>query len=101
MTLDDLEKDRKFNVIIYGVEKCCSRLQRDMKESSKINSIHSSLEDSLSESCVKDHFRLGKFNKKATRPRPILLKLHRTVHVRMILANRSKLKDPLKVRQDL
>jgi len=56
---------------------------------------------SLCVSCVRDHFRLGKFNKKASHARPILLKLNRTADVSLILSLRNTLPRPINVKEDL
>jgi len=96
--------DRKCNVVVYGVEECppntprSARLVRDTNEVSKV---FSSIEVNIEGSLILDCFRLGKFKPQQSRPRPILVKLHRAIDAATILANRSQLSPPMSIKPDL
>jgi len=93
--------DRKCNIVVFGVEECpqntvrSAHIVRDTKEVSKIfASINVHIE-------ILDCFRLGKFKSQQTRPRPILVKLHRAIDAASILANRSSVASPVFIKPDL
>jgi len=46
-------------------------------------------------------YRLGKYKAQQPRPRPILVKLRRTLDVNTILANKGSLSSPLIIKPDL
>ena len=48
-----------------------------------------------------DCYRLGKYKAQQPRPRPILVKLRRTLDVNTILANKGSLSSPLIIKPDL
>ena len=50
---------------------------------------------------ILDCFRLGKFKSQQTRPRPILVKLQRSIDVSAILANRWSLSSPFLIKPDM
>ena len=95
--------DRKSNVIVYGVEECQPntfkpvRLQKDFDSVSKIlNSIAA-----IDPSSIMDCYRLGKCKAQQPRPRPLLVKLRRTLDANTILANKGSLSSPLIIKPDL
>ena len=96
--------DRKLNVVVYGLKENPSntnrqeRLQMDVKN---VISSFSQLENPISESSIKDCYRLGKYNAEANRPRPILVKFLRYTDVSNILYSKSKLSKPVYVKPDL
>ena len=71
----DLERDRKFNIVLFGVEESASgssklvRIQNDLE---RVTSVICSLDESIPSSSIRDNFRLGKFQPNYDRPRPIL-----------------------------
>ena len=96
--------DRKLNVVVYGLKENPSntnrqeRLQMDVKN---VISFFSKLESPVSESSIKDCYRLGKYSAEANRPRPILVKFLRYTDVSNILYSKSKLSKPVYVKPDL
>ena len=64
-------KDRKFNVVVYGVDECprstsiSSRLDMDLD---KAVSVFSVLDQSISSHSIKDMFRLGRFSTERKQP---------------------------------
>ena len=96
--------DRKYNVVVFGVSECKSGTSRSVRQSDdlkKVCAVFSSLHDSLSSTSVKDHFRLGKFNSEASRPRPVLVKFVRSADVELVLSNAGSLSRPIFVKRDL
>ena len=88
-----VDPDRKFNVVIYGIEECQKgapkhkRLQPDL---SKAVSVLSGLDNSIQSPSIRDTFRLGKFSTyHRDRPRPLLVKFVRAADVSSVLSKRS------------
>ncbi len=65
------DSDRKFNLIIFGIHEHDSdtprykRLERDLEIGA---AILSAINPTVTENCVSDSFRLGRFNKDSKRP---------------------------------
>ena len=100
-----VDPDRKFNVVIYGIEECQKgapkhkRLQSDL---SKAVSVLSGLDNSIQSPSIRDTFRLGKFSTyHCDRPRPLLVKFVRAADVSSVLSKRSLLKHPIVIKPDL
>ena len=74
------------------------RHKLDLKESL---AILSTLNNEISSYSVRDCFRLGKFKKQSTRPRPIMVKLNRVIDVTTILANRNLTPKGISIKPDL
>lgn len=95
--------DRRFNVVLYGLREPEQgyRSKRQESDLSEIASVLDSFETSVTELSVRDHFRLGKFDKDSKRPRPILIKFTRTSDVMKILAKSGSIASPLAIKPDL
>ena len=96
--------DRKSNVVVFGVEECPQntlRSVRILRDSKEVSKIFSSIDVHIEPNQILDCFRLGKFKPQQTRPRPILVKLHRAIDAVTIFANRSALKPPIFIKSDL
>ena len=84
------EEDRKFNVVIHGIEKCCKgtpkyeRFKHDLKE---VTSVITNTESSISHLSIRDHLRLGKYRENLKKPRPVLVKFNRTIDRSLLLSN--------------
>ena len=88
--------DRKFNLVVFGIKECPNGTKRPDRVKHDIESsvsILSKLNDEIRANSVRDSFRLGKFKKDQTRPRPLLLKLNRAIDVITVLSNRSSVED--------
>lgn len=86
--------DKKFNVIVYGINECpegSSRHSRITKDMEDVTTIIQKLDPSVPSNSIRDCVRLGKYTKK--KRRPILVKLSRSCEVTAILANRKKLAE--------
>ena len=95
--------DRKYNVVLFGVEECKKGTSRSVRlQSGLVNavSVLSSITPSVQSESVKDLFRLGKFDSSSQRPRPILVKLIRSADVSNVLANRGSLSPPFAIKPD-
>lgn len=96
--------ERRFNLILIGVDESPEgtnwsvRLQNDLDN---ISSVLSNVDSSFGANSIRDHFRLGKYNKEAVRPRPILIKLNKTKEVASIMSNRRNLPSTLLIKPDL
>ena len=65
--------DRKLNLIIHGIPKCppnTKRFEQFQLDQHKVLKELSHLDSSINPSCIKDTFRLGKYNKDSSRPQP-------------------------------
>lgn len=96
--------NRKSNVVLYGINECPSRTTRHERQQSDVKSVLETLNGikvQLNPDHIIDCFRLGKFKQNQPRPRPILVKLQRTMDVNAILANKSSLPSPLVIKPDM
>ena len=90
--------------MIFGVEESppktpkSTRLQKD---TSTVVEIFSSLGVHVESSHILDCFRLGKFKVQQSKPRPILVKLHRIIDATSILANKASLSSPIFIKPDM
>ena len=98
-----LPSERRFNVVICGVQESqdVSRYQRNKSDLNKCLDILTTVNDDINSFSVRDCFRLGKFNRKHTRPRLLLVKLNHAIDVTSILSNRSKSPKGISIKADL
>ena len=85
--------DRKFNIVVYGIEECeagTKKHERLVHDNHEIFSLINSIDSSIPESSVQDCIRLGSYAN--DRSRPVLTKLSRTCDVSSILFQRGKLR---------
>ena len=88
--------DRKFNVVIYGVEECpsgtrkASRLKDDMD---KVVTALSKVDNSIESRSLRDAYRLGRFSTDKKQPRPLLVKFIRAADASSVLSNRDSLRN--------
>ena len=104
------QPDKKFNVVIYGIEECPKgtpkheRFNRDLEN---IMTVISSVDtdSSIQPQSIRDHFRLGKFKNSSQtqqcRPRPILVRFIRSADVSHILSRRRSLQQPFSIKPDM
>lgn len=87
--------ERKYNVVVYGVAEnpkgtpWASRASRDLNS---VSSVISNIESSITTHSIRDCYRLGKYSESNKRPRPVLIKLHRSHDASIILSKRGSLK---------
>ena len=88
--------DRKYYLVVYRISECPNGTKRPVRVKHDIESSVSILSKLNDDIQVRDSFRLGKFNKDQTRPRPLFLKLNRAIDVIAVLSNRSSIEDERK-----
>ncbi len=92
-TLTPNPKDRKYNIVVYGIQECKKGSSRHIRLSEDIGAVASlvqKVDDSIPAQSIRDCVRLGKY--KEERHRPILVKLSRTCEVSAILAGHRNLR---------
>jgi len=96
--------DQKFNSVMYRVKESppntnrSARLDHDL---TNITQAFSETEVPLERNSIKDCHRLGKFNEKANKPRPILVTFLRSGDASLALSRISSLKGPVRIKPDL
>ena len=96
--------DRKFNVIVYGIDECPKGTPKHARSESDLRSVISVLskvDNSVESQSIRDVYRLGRYNSNPTHPRPILVKFIRAADVSSILSKKGSLSHPLVVKPDL
>ena len=96
--------DRKFNVVIYGINespKGSTKHDRIESDLQSVCSVLSKLNNNIQQQSIKHMHRLEKFNPTADRPRPILVKFIRVDDATNIFANKGSLSHPLVNKPDL
>ena len=87
--------DRKFNIVLYGIDECASGTHRTDRLISDIDSVCQSVKSivpSFDSHHVKDCTRLGKYSSEAkSHPQPLLVKLNCASIAIEILKHRTKL----------
>ena len=71
------------------------------KNMESVSEIFASISVQVNPPQILDCYRLRKFKSRLTRPRPILVKLLRSIDVTAILANRWSLSSPLLIKPDM
>ncbi len=87
-------EDRKFNIVVYGLKECVEGTKRHERLNNDTESAVIALKptnSNVSDNSIKDCIRLGKYDTKRTRPRPLLVKMSNARDPLLILTNRFKL----------
>ena len=94
-------KDRKFNIILYGIEEPqkAGATIRKMDDLKRVESVIQSV--GANRDSVRDCVRLGKFKPQASKPRPILANLTRVSDVQEVLSKVNRLSKPIVIKPDL
>ncbi len=96
----DHNPDRKYNVVLYGIEECPqgtskhARLQSDLKH---VVSVMSKVDNTISSESIKDCYCLGKFNPNQSLPRPVLVKFIWVSDVSSILSKKGDFGHPFSI----
>ena len=100
-----MQEDRKFSVvIIYGIKECrkgTPRYERLNHDLDKVTSIVTQGENSVSPLSIRDLLRLGKYCDQSKKPRPILVKLNRTIDVTTLLIKARSLPKETRIKRDM
>ena len=94
---DTRAQERKYNVILYGLEESqgSSKLERLEDDQNKAISILSGVDQLINANCIRDMYRLGKFSTKNNKPRPLLIKFIRAAEAVRVLSKRRSSRDSL------
>ncbi len=96
--------ERKYNVIVFGLNEAAAGTPRSRRvdhDLGSISSVFREVDTSLDSTVVRSHFRLGKFNRQATKPRPVLVKQTRMSVVNTFLSKHGDLQPPVSIRADV
>lgn len=99
-----IQSDRKFNVVISGVEECIvgtPRLVRLDQDLERISGVIASVDSTITSDSIRDIIRLGKFNSNCKRPRPILVKFLRYADAAKVLFKAGSLCQPYTIKPDM
>ena len=83
-------QERKYNVILYGLEESrgSSKLERLENDQNKAISVLADVDQLINANCIKDIYRLGKFSTENNKPRPLLIKFIRAAEAIKVLSKR-------------
>lgn len=98
------QQDRKFNVVIYGIEECAKgmpRHERSGLDLSNISRIITKVDENINPLSIRDLHRLGKYQEQSKRPRPILVRFNRAIDVSILLSKASSLPNSIRIKPDL
>ena len=96
--------DKKFNVIVYGIDECPRGTPKQSRFKSDLNrvvSVLSEIDNSVQSQSISDIYRLGKYTLERKHPRPILVKFIRVTDVSRVLSKRGLLHHPVFIKPDL
>ena len=96
--------DRKYNIVLYGMHECpkgTNRLARTKQDLEKVTEILTGINKNISSHNVRDCFGLGKYKENNDRPRPVLIKMNRSIDIINLLAVRNDLPPQLAIKRDL
>lgn len=96
--------ERKYNVVVYGIEECSKGTLKHARLKSDLNqvvSVLSKVDATIDQQSIKDCYRLGKFSPNQNLPRPVLVKFIRISDVSNILSRKGDLSRPFSIKPDL
>lgn len=98
------QHDRKFNIVIYGIDECdkgAPRNERSGQDFSSVTEIITKVNENISPLSIRDLHRLGKYQEQSRRPRPILVKFNRAIDVSILLSNTNTLPRGIRIKPDM
>ena len=98
--------DRRYNVVLYGVEECpsgSSHFSRLSSDLASVVSVFSALDNTIQSHSIKECHRPGRFNPNngINKHRPLLVRFVRMADVNCILSKRRNLSKPHFVKPDI
>ena len=97
--------ERKYNVILYGLDECPKGTPRSTRIENDLNkaiSILSKADKSITSLSIKDAYRLGRLSSENKKPRPLLVKFIRVSDALKVLAmRRSTQVSPIIIKPDM
>ena len=102
---NNTQVDRKFNVVIYGINECDKGTNRSERQSHDLHHVTTTVcegDNSINPLSIRDLLRLGKYREQANKPRPIVVKLNCKVDVSILLSKAAKsLPKGIKIKPDM
>ena len=101
---NSVHSDRKFNLVLKGIKEppgSSTRSEHTKHDFNEALSVLSNLDGDIHPMSVRDCFRLGRFKERSRYPRPILVKLTRSMDVHSILSQRSNLPEGVIIKPDM
>lgn len=99
-----LPGDRKFNIVMFGITENppdTRRPDRIKYDMTNCLNIITKLNPEINSQSIRDCLRLGKYKQSTSRPRPVLLKLNRSLDVTGVLSNRDQAPNGVVIKPDL
>ena len=96
--------ERKFNIVTYGIKESPQNTNRQERMKHDLDCVLTSLAKTgvpIDSEDIKDLYRLGKYDSKNERPRPLLVKFLRSSVALDVLSNKTKLDTPVYLKPDL
>ena len=100
----NLQHDRKFNIVMYGIDECekgAPRNERSGRDLSSVIETITKVNANVSPLSIRDLHRLGKYQEQSRRPRPILIKFNRAIDVSILLSQTSTLPSGIRIKPDM
>lgn len=98
-------KERKFNLVVFGVDECPKGTSRSKRLESDEQVITTHIKGSVpsfTSLSIRDCYRLGRYSESSSRPRPVLISLDRVSLVQQILSKRLSLStNTIRIKPDL
>jgi len=85
------QQDRKFNVVIYGINEYPKGTPRHERSGLDLSSVARIITKVINPLSIRDLHRLGKYQEKSRHPRPILTRFNRAIDVSLLLSKPSSL----------
>ena len=96
--------DRKFNVVIYGVNECdkgTNRTERQNQDLHNVTTIVTQGDNSINPLSIRDLLRLRKYQEQTKKPHPILIRLTRKIDVSLLLSKAKSLPKGISIKPDM
>ena len=97
-------QEKKFNVLIFGIQECPKGLSRQSRSESDIKtvvSILSCIDLTICDQNISDVYRVGQYNSERQHPRPTLVKFIRSADASNALFKRNMTPKPYVIKPDL
>ena len=97
--------ERKYNIILYGLDECLKGSSRSTRLEGDLNkalTVLCKFDQSIGSHAIKDIYRLGRFSPTIRKPRPLLVKFIRVADAIRILSMRGSVNvTPIIVKPDM
>ena len=96
--------DRKFSIVLFGINENPTGTSRHDRIKSDMKScldVITKLNSEINSQSIRDCLQLGKYKQSSSRPRPLLLKLNRSIDVTTILSKRDQSSQGIVIKPDL